>query len=73
MELHEWIEREGRGAMTELHHRTRLAVGTLMAAVKDGAKTRRVAESISEATGGEVSVATLLGIETPAPDTTAGA
>lgn len=79
MQLREWIEGYGKGAVTELHHRSRLAINTIVSAARDGAKTRRVAEALSEATGGEVGVAVLLGLEAPevpsepAPDTAAGA
>ncbi|NRA02877.1 MAG: hypothetical protein HRU00_09780 [Myxococcales bacterium] len=62
MTLDEWIRRYGKGAVTELHHRSRLAINTIVTAAKDGAKSRRVAEKLSEATGGEVTVAGLLGL-----------
>lgn len=62
MTLREWIEREGRGAVTELHHRSRLAINTIAAAAEHGAKSTRVARLLSEATGGEVSKAELLGL-----------
>ncbi len=67
MQLQDWIDRYGHGAVTELHHRSRLAVNTIVRTAKDGAKGRRVAEALSEATKGEVSEAELLGIELPAP------
>ena len=67
MNLREWIVAHGRGAITELHHRSRVAPRTISEAARYGAKGRVIAERISEATGGEVTVASLLGLETGAP------
>lgn len=71
MQLKEWIDKYGKGAVTELHHRSRLAINTIVTSARHGARTRRVAEALSEATGGEVSVAVLLGLEMPDPPTSA--
>ena len=67
MNLSEWIEQNGRGSITELHHRSRCTPKTISEAARFGAKSRRVAERISAATDGEVTVASVLGVEAVSP------
>lgn len=59
MTFAEWLEREGRGAMTRVHHATRISYPTLAKAKKGDPMTPALAKAISGATRGEVSVDTL--------------
>jgi hypothetical protein len=66
MTLAEWVEREGRGAITTLHQRSRVSVSRIRE-VLAGKPLRHVptARKLSEATGGEVTIQTLLGLDGP--------
>jgi len=57
MRLHDWIEREGPGALSRLMRATGLAYSTVTYIAR-GRKCPRyeTAKRISEATGGEVSI-----------------
>jgi hypothetical protein len=60
MLLAEWCAREGRGAIHRLSLETRLAYTTVYKAAKGKPTKQKTAERIHEATGGEVSIESLL-------------
>jgi heme A synthase len=66
MTLNEWVERYGNGGITMLHRRSGVAVSTIRE-VLAGRTVKRVttARKLSEATGGEVTIQTLLGLDAP--------
>jgi DNA-binding transcriptional regulator YdaS (Cro superfamily) len=58
MKLSDWVEREGPGAMTKLTQRSGLAYSTVHRVVHDCSRaTTKAARALSEATGGEVTIA----------------
>jgi hypothetical protein len=62
MTLTEWIEREGPGAKSRLHYGSRVTWPTILRVLRGHAPSLDVARKLSEATGGEVAVSTLLGL-----------
>lgn len=65
MRLWEWIEREGEGAKSRLHLDSRVSYQTIhdIVARRRPMRDREKARAISAATGGEVSVAELMGLD----------
>lgn len=59
MRLSEWAKLKGRGELSRLSHATGLAYTTVLAGVEGKLKRYDVAKKISDATGGEVTVAEL--------------
>jgi hypothetical protein len=56
MTLREWMEKWGKGALTELHFRTRLAYNTIKAAASGKPISYKSAKLLYEATSGKVSI-----------------
>lgn len=66
MTLSEWCEKEGRGALTRLTKATGLTFAAVSRVVKGTAQARAdTAKKLSDATGGAVSAASILGIDEP--------
>jgi hypothetical protein len=60
MRLKDWVEGQGRGALTRLQLRTGIAYATILALSKDKHSARyQTAVKLSAATGGAVSIAEL--------------
>lgn len=59
MRLTDWFKKEGKGAASRLSHSTGVAYTTVLKAAKGELKLYDVAKKLSDATGGEVSVAEL--------------
>lgn len=60
MQLRDWLEQQPAGVITRLHHDTKLACSTIHK-IKRGTMvpSYRVAKILSDATGGEVTIADL--------------
>lgn len=56
MTFAEWLEKEGRGSLTRVHHASRVSYPTLAKAKRGGPMIPSIATAISAATGGEVTV-----------------
>lgn len=59
MTLPEWIQEQGRGAITRLHMTTGISYSTVHGAARGKRVTYDIAVKLSEATGSKVSVASL--------------
>jgi hypothetical protein len=61
MNFPEWIKREGKGALSRVMYDSRVSYMTVLRA-RDGHRVKiDIARKLSRATGGEVSVAELVG------------
>jgi hypothetical protein len=73
MRFSEYVAREGKGVLSRVMRSTGLAWGTIVKASQGRPVTYPVAKKISDATGGEVSVASLCETGSiPPPPSSAG-